>query len=112
MAQGNYLTIELEKDIFAFCSLLVKIGEESVLDCPRVFSAVLNDFGFKTTSGLRFTPKIAYKYLDNIRTRYNKEMLLEEIVGESRDFGTPDQLLTDSRERVLQMIDSGFNNRW
>lgn len=84
-------TAELCKDIFAFAVLLTRFGYEDSVKNQRLFIEMLNEAGFRTVTGVKFTQQSMYSMIKHlhsniiteIKEEFSESLHAMAFVGES-----------------------------
>lgn len=76
---------ELVKDIAAFASILIKFQMDHILSNQTLFIAMLNEVGFRTTSGAEFN-KMNFRMMIERLKPAQKYAMIEEFKKGHRDF--------------------------
>ncbi|WVX87596.1 anti-sigma factor [Vibrio phage EniLVp02] len=68
---------ELAKDIFAFAMLLIRLDCDHILENQMLLAEVLNESGFRTVTGKRFTKQSFNMFLHRITPQTKAEIMDE-----------------------------------
>lgn len=76
--------VELAKDIVSFASVLIKMECDDILANQSLFIEVLNETGFRTSTGKEFT-KMSFRNIFSRLTSKEREHVIQEFMTGHRD---------------------------
>ena len=76
--------LELVKDIVAFASILIKMECDDILANQSLFREVLNEAGFRTTTGKEFS-KMSFRNLFSRLSNRERAEVVKEFMEGHRD---------------------------